>query len=53
MNNVLRVFLRYCYRPYARRKNLVLRARNVLLLDENEGARYMQRNFSKTMEAQS
>ncbi|MBR0203184.1 MAG: hypothetical protein IJQ56_02335 [Synergistaceae bacterium] len=53
MHDVLRVFLRYCYRPYARRKNLVLRTRNVLLLDENEGTRYMQREFSKLMEAQS
>ena len=53
MNNVIRVFLRYCYKPYAKRKNLVLRTRNALLIDENESARYMQRNFARIMEANS
>ena len=55
MMKYLHVFLQHCYKPYARQRklNLAMRTRNVLLLDENEGTRYMQRNFANLMEAQS
>ncbi len=55
MEKLLHMFLRFSYRPYAKQRklNLALRARNVLLIDENESTRYMQRNFARIMEAQS
>ncbi len=55
MEKLLHMFLKFSYKPYARQRklNLAMRTRNVLLLDENEGSRYMQRNFARIMEAQS
>lgn len=44
---LLRVFLKYCYRPQAKKRTLLIRAKNMLLRDENEGARYIKRRFAQ------
>lgn len=44
--NILRVFLNVCYKPHAKKRTLVMRTREMLLRDANEGTRYLQRRLA-------